>query len=126
MSWPPRPAEEGKTVVEEGRERHASGESFVVESERAACHPVRTNEALVFATARSNEGAVSSDGKAATIHAMSEVLAEETLFDGAGGRVWLAARANCCGRSGPSVATARRPARQQVCREHQRWGHPHK
>jgi len=35
------PAEEGKTVVEEGGERHASGESFVVESERAACHPVR-------------------------------------------------------------------------------------
>jgi len=45
---------------------------------------------------------VSSGGTSGNDPCMAEVLAEEALFDGAGGRD-VAARANCCGRSGPSV-----------------------
>src|SRR5258708_39487361 len=80
------PAEEGKTVVEEGGERHASGESFVIESERAACHPVRTNEALVFVHSEEQRGRGVVGRQSGDDPCMAEVLAEETLFDGAGGR----------------------------------------
>src|SRR5882762_7998939 len=80
------PAEEGKTVVEEGGERHASGESFVIESERAACHPVRTNEALVFVHSEEQRGRGVVGRQSGDDPCMAEVLAEETLFDGACGR----------------------------------------
>src|SRR5258707_7974208 len=80
------PAEEGKTVVEEGGERHASGESFVIESERAACHPVRTNQALAFVHSEEQRGRGFVGRQSGDDPCMAEVLAEETLFDGAGGR----------------------------------------
>src|SRR5258708_39575979 len=91
------PAEEGKAVVEEGGERHARGQGFVVESERAACHPVRTNEALVFVHSEEQRGRGVGGRQSGDDPCMQEVLAAETLFDGAGGRdgcgagAWLAA-----------------------------------
>src|SRR5882762_1412453 len=56
-------------------------------------------------TARSNEGAVSSGGKAATIHAWRK-CSRKRRSSTARADAMVAARANCCGRSGPSVATA--------------------
>src|SRR6266481_4193851 len=78
------PAEEGKTVVEEGGERDASGESFVVESERAACHPVRTNEALVFVHSEEQRGRGVVGRQSGNDPCVAEVLAEGTLFGDAG------------------------------------------
>src|SRR5258708_34106730 len=80
------PAEEGKAVVEEGGERHARGQGFVVESDSGACHPVRTNEALVFVHSEEQRGRGVVGRQSGNDPAVAEVLAEETLFDGAGGR----------------------------------------
>src|SRR5258708_11246284 len=77
------PAEEGKTVVEEGGERHASGESLVVESERAACHPVRANEALVFIHSEEQRGRGVVGRQSGYDPCVAEVLAVETPFDAA-------------------------------------------
>src|SRR5258708_36619991 len=78
-------AEEGKAVVEEGGERHASGESFVVESERAACHPVRANQALVLVHSEEQRGRGVVGRQSGDDPCMAEVFAEEALFHRAGG-----------------------------------------
>src|SRR5260370_35706308 len=78
------PAEEGKTVVEEGGERDASGQRLVVESERAACHPVRTNQALVFVHSEEQRVRGVVRRQSGDDPCMAEVLAEGALFHVAG------------------------------------------
>ena len=79
------PAEEGKTVFEKGGQRRASGQSFVVESERAACRSVGADQALVFVHGEEQSGRSVVGRQSGDDPCMAEVLAEEPLFYGPGG-----------------------------------------
>lgn len=79
------PAEKREAVLEEDRKRHTGGKSFVVESERTARDPVGTDNALfpIHSEKQRRRGVVGRQGGDDPF--MAEVLAEEALFDRAGG-----------------------------------------